>query len=204
MRGIASQVLVSSLLSGKSELGESSKAALLLIASVWIFASWDYRRLHTSNTTISSAIRTTSTTSALTRTYRGHPRSSTLIITRETNRTLLFYGNKLGHWLVENLATRTTRECGINRRTRHHNWNIGRTLWRGLLRNARLSIRFKVRCVIRRFIGILKLGFGSIDLKRMTSEISFTRNFRANHLGSNLRPGAEAQFVHHAVQTSRQ
>ena len=32
----------------------------------------------------------------------------------------------------------------------------------------------------------------------------FTRNFRANHLGSNLRPGAEAQFVHHAIQTRRQ
>ena len=38
----------------------------------------------------------------------------------------------------------------------------------------------------------------------MTSEISFIRNFRANHLGSNLRPGAEAQFIHHAVQVRRQ
>ena len=34
--------------------------------------------------------------------------------------------------------------------------------------------------------------------------ISFTRNFRANHLGRNFRLGAEAQFIHHAVQTRRQ
>ena len=33
---------------------------------------------------------------------------------------------------------------------------------------------------------------------------SSIRNFRANHLGGNLRPGAEAQFVHHAVQMRRQ
>ena len=38
----------------------------------------------------------------------------------------------------------------------------------------------------------------------MTSEVSFIRNFRANHLGSNFRPGAEAQSIHHAVQTRRQ
>ena len=34
--------------------------------------------------------------------------------------------------------------------------------------------------------------------------ISFTRNFRANHLRSNLHLGAEAQFIHHAVQTHQQ
>ena len=74
----------------------------------------------------------------------------------------------------------------------------------GLFRHAWFSISLEVRRMVRRLVGVLKLGFGSIDLKRMTSEISFTRNFRANHLGSNLRPGAEAQFIHHAVQACQQ
>ena len=34
--------------------------------------------------------------------------------------------------------------------------------------------------------------------------LSSIRKFRANHLGSNLHLGAEAQLVHHAVQTSQQ
>ena len=169
--------------------------------SVWIFASWDCGRLHTSNTPISSVIRTTSTTSTLTGTYRDHPRSSTLVVTRKTNRMFLFYGDKLGYWLVKNLATRTTRKRGINRRTRNHDWDVGKVLWRGLLRHTRLSICLEVRCMIRRLIGILEFGFGLVNLKRMTSEISSIRNFRANHLGSNFRLGAEAQLIHHAVQT---
>ena len=117
---------------------------------------------------------------------------------------LLLYGNQLGHWLVKDLAAWTARKRGINRQTRHHNWNVGRALRGGLLRNAWLSIGLEVRRVIRRFIGVLQLRLGPVNLKRTTSEISFIRNFRANHLGSNLRPGAEAQFVYHAVQTRRQ
>ena len=157
-----------------------------------------------SNAPISLAIRTTSMTSTLTGTYRSHPCPSTLVITREANRMLLFYGNELGHWLVEDLATRTTGESGINRRSRHHNWDVGRALRCGLLGNTWLGIRLEVRRMIRRFIGVLKLGLGSVNLEKMTSEISSIRNSRANHLGSNLRPGAEAQFVHHAIQMRRQ
>ena len=192
MRGIISQFLVSSLLSGKSELSEPSETTLFLFASVWILASWDCRRLHMSNAPISLAIRTTSTTSTLTRTYCSHPRSPTLIVTRKTNRTLLFYGNQLSHRLVKNLTTWATRKHCIDRWTRHHNWNISRAFWRSLLRNAWLSICLEVRSMVRRFVGILEFGFGSINLKGMTSEVSFIRNFRANHLGSDLRPGAEA------------
>ena len=33
--------------------------------------------------------------------------------------------------------------------------------------------------------------------------LSSIRKIRANHLGSNFRLGAEAQFVNHAVQTSQ-
>ena len=80
------------------------------------------------------------------------------------------YGNQLGHWLVQNLTTRTTWERGIDGRTQNHNWNIGRMLQRSLLRHTRLSICFEVRRMIRRFIGILELGLGSINLGRMTSE----------------------------------
>ena len=58
--------------------------------------------------------------------------------------------------------------------------------------------------MIRRFVGILKLRLSSINLKGMMSVFLQTRKIRANHLGSNLRPGAEAQFVNHAVQMSRQ
>ena len=83
---------------------------------------------------------------------------------------ILLYGNQLGHWLVQNLTTWTTRKRAINGRARNHNWNISRTLWRGLLRHARLSICFKVRCMIRRFISILKPGLGLINLGRMMSE----------------------------------
>ena len=177
---------------------------LFSLTSVWILTSWDYRRLHTSNTPVSLAIRTTSTMSALTGTYHSHPCTPTLVIARSRNRMILLDRNKLGHWFVKNLTTWTTRKCGINGWTWNHDWHIGRALWCALFRNARLSIRFEVRRMIRRFIDIIKLGLGSINLERMTSETSSTRNFRANHLGSSLRPGAEAQFVHHAVQTHRQ
>ena len=117
---------------------------------------------------------------------------------------LLFYGNQLGHRLVKDLAPWTTREGGVYRRSWNHDRHVSRTLWHGLLRNARLGIRLKVRCMIQGFIGVFELRFGSVNLEKMTSEISSIRNFRANHLGSNLHPGAEAQFIHHAVQARRQ
>ena len=112
----------------------------------------------------------TPTTSTLTGMYQSHPRPSTLIITRKTNRMFLFYGNKFGHWLVKDLAAWTTGKCGIDRWSWNYDWNISRALWHGLFRHARLSICFKVRRMIRRFIGVLKLGLGSINLGRMTSE----------------------------------
>ena len=144
MRGIASRFVVSSLLSGKSKLGESSETTLFLLTSVWILVSWDYRRLHTSNTPISSAIRTTSMTSALTRMYRCHPCTLTLVIARNRDGMLLFNRNKLGHWLVKDPATRTTWEQGINGQTWNNDWNIRWVFWRSLLRDAQLSICFKV------------------------------------------------------------
>ena len=104
----------------------------------------------------------------------------------------LFYGNQLGNRLVKNLAAWTARKRGVNGLTRNHDWNIGRAFWRGLLGNSWLGIRFEVRCIIRRFVSVLKLGFGLVNLEGVTSEISSIRNFRANHLGSNLHPGAEA------------
>ena len=117
---------------------------------------------------------------------------------------ILLDGDKLSHQLIKNLAAWTTRERGVNRRTRNHNRDIGRMLQRSLLWHAWLGVSLKVRCVIRRIVGVLKFGFGSVNLKRMMLEISSIRNFRANHLGSNLRLGAEAQFIHHAVQMRRQ
>ena len=74
--------------------------------------------------------------------------------------------DKLGHRLIKNLTTGTTRECGINRRTWNHNRNIGSLLWCGLSRHARFGIRLKVRRMIRRFIGVLKLRFGSVNLEK--------------------------------------
>ena len=150
--------------SGKSELGESPKATLLSLASVWVFASWDCRRLHTSNTPVSLAIRTTSTTSALTGTYCCHPCPLTLVVTRKANRMLLFYGNQFGYRLVKDFAPWATRKGGVYRRSRNHNRHVGRTLQCGLLRCTRLSVRFKVRRMIRRFIGVLELGFGLVNL----------------------------------------
>ena len=85
-----------------------------------------------------------STTSTLTGTYRSHPRPSTLVVTRQADRMFLFYGNQLGYRLVQNLATWTTRERSINRRTRNHDRNVCRAFRRGLLRNVRLGVSFKV------------------------------------------------------------
>ena len=169
MRGIASQVIVSSLLSSEPKVGELSETTLFSFASVWIFASWDCRRLHTGNTPISSAIRMTSTTSTLTRMYRCHPCPSTLVITRKVDRMFLFNRNKLCHWLIKNLATWATWKCGIYWRSWNDDGNICWMLRRSLLRHTWLSISFKVQCVVRRRIGILKLGFGSTSLKGMTS-----------------------------------
>ena len=105
---------------------------------------------------------------------------------------LLFYGNELSHWLVENLTTRITRKRGLDGWARHHNGNVGRVFWRSLLGHTWLSIGLEIRRMVRGFIGILKLRLGSVNLKKMASEVSFIRNFRANHLGRNLRLGAEA------------
>ena len=165
MRGIASRFVIPSLLPGESELGEPSKATLFSFATVWVFASRDCGRLHTSDTPVSSAIRTSPTTSTLTRMYCDHPRPSTLVVTREIDRMFLFYGDQLSHRLVKNLATWTTRERGINRRTRNHDWDVGGTLQRSLLGHTWLRICFKVRLVIQRFNGILELRLGLIDLK---------------------------------------
>ena len=103
-----------------------------------------------------------------------------------------FYGNQLGHRLVQNLPPWTTRERGVYRRTGNHNRDICRALRRGLFRHARFGVSLEVRRMVRRLIGVLQLGLGSINLKGTVSEVSFIRNFRANHLGGNLRPGAEA------------
>ena len=132
------------------------------------------------------------------------PCTLTLVIARNRNGMILFNRNEHGNWLIKDLTTRTTWERGIDRRSRNQNWNIGRALWRGLLRHTWLSIHLEVRQMIQRIIGVLKLGLGSINLGRMTSDFLQLRKFRANHLGSNLRPGAEAQFIHHAVQTCQQ
>ena len=169
MRGIASRFVVSSLLSSKSKLSEPSETALLSLTSVWVLASWDCRRLYTGNATISSVIRTTPTTSTLTGTYRCHPRPSTLVVTRKANRMLLFYENKLSHWLIQDLATWAAREHSINWWSWNDNWNICWTFRCSLLRSTWLGICLKVRRMVRRFVGILKLRLGSINLKRMTS-----------------------------------
>ena len=170
MRGIASRFVVSSLLSSEAELGEPPETTLFSLASVWIFVSWDCRGLHASNAPISSAIRMTSITSALTGTYHCHPRTPTLVIARNCDGMFLFYGNEFSHWLVKNLTTWTTGKGSVNRWSQNHDWDIGRMFCRRLLRNAWFSIRFKVRRMVRRLFGIFEFGLGSIDLGRMTSE----------------------------------
>ena len=81
----------------------------------------------------------------------------------------LFDGNKFGHWFIKDLTTQTTWKHGIDWWHWNHDWNIHWTFWSGLFGNTWLSISFKVRSMIRGFIGALKLGFSSIDLKGMTS-----------------------------------
>ena len=105
---------------------------------------------------------------------------------------LFFDQNEFSYRFIENLATGTTRKGGVYGRSWNHNRHVGRALRLGLLRHVQLSICLEVRGVIRRFIGILEFGLGPINLERTASEISLIRNFRANHLGSNLCPGAEA------------
>ena len=169
MRGIASRFVVSSLLSSKPELGKPSKTTLLAFALVWILTSWDCRGLHTSNTPVSSTIRMASTTSTLTRTYCCHPCASTLVVTRKRNQMFFLYRNKFCYQLVKDLATWTARECSVNRQSWNYNRNIHWTLRSGLLRYTRLGIGFKVRSMVQRLIGILKLGLGLVNLKGMTS-----------------------------------
>ena len=169
MGGITSRVVVSSLLSGEPELGKPPETTLLSFALVWVFVSWDYRRLHMSNTSISLVIRMASMTSTLTRMYRCHPRSSTLVVTRKCDRMFFLYRNEFRHWLVKDLATWAAREHGIHWRTWNHDRNICWTFWSGLLRNTRLGIGFKVRCMVQRLIGVLKLRLSLVNLEGMTS-----------------------------------
>ena len=79
---------------------------------------------------------------------------------------LLFYRNEFGYWLVKDLATRTTRERGVNRRTRNHDRNVCWVFWRGLFRHTQLSIHLEVQRMIQRFIGILEFGFGLVNLEK--------------------------------------
>ena len=169
MRGITFQVVVSSLLSSKPKLGKPSKMTLLAFTSIWVLASWDYRRLHMSNAPISSAIRTASTTSVLTRTYRCHPCASTLVVTRKHNWMFFLYGNELCHWLVKDLTTWATWELGIDGQSQNHDQNICWTFQSRLLRNTRLSISLKIRCIIRRFISVFELRLSLVNLRGMTS-----------------------------------
>ena len=83
---------------------------------------------------------------------------------------ILFYGDKFSHWLVKDLTAWATRKCGVDRQTQNHNRDVSRALRRSLLRHTWLSIRFEVQCVVRRLVSIFKLGLGSINLGRMTSE----------------------------------
>ena len=106
MRGIASRLVVSSLLSSNPKLGKLPKMTLLLLALIWILASWDCGRLHTSDTPVSSAIRTTSTISALTGTHRCHPCTLTLVVMRKGDWMFLFDGDQFSHQLVKDLAAR--------------------------------------------------------------------------------------------------
>ena len=183
MRGIASRLVVSSLLSGKSKLGELSEMTLFSLALVWILASWDCRRLHTSNTPISLAIRMTPTTSTLTGTYRSHPRPSTLIVTRKADRMFLLYGNQLGNRIVKNLTAWAARKRSVNRWSWHHDGNVGRALWRGLFGNTWLGVCFKIQGMVRRLVSVLEFGLGPVNLERTASEISFIKKFQSQPPG---------------------
>ena len=145
-----------------------------------------------------------SMTSMLTGTYCCHPCTSTLVIVRKINRMLLFNGNQFRHWLIKNLTTRATREGSIDWWCWNHDRNIRWMFQSGLLRNTQFSISLEVQRMIRRLLGILKLGLRSINLERNDISLSSIRKIRANHLGSNLCLGAKAQLVHHAIQMSQQ
>ena len=88
---------------------------------------------------------------------------------RNHDRMFFLYGNKLCHWLVKDLATRTTWECGANWWCWNHDRNIHWTLWSALLWNAWLGISLEIRCVIQRLIGVLKLGLSPVNLEGMMS-----------------------------------
>ena len=122
-----------------------------------------------SNAPISSVIRTASATSMLTRMHRCHPHTLTLVVTKYRDRMFFLYRNKLCHWFIKDLATWTTRKCGINWRCWNHNRNVYWTLWSTLLRNAWLGIGLEIRRVVQRLIGILKLRLSSVNLEGMTS-----------------------------------
>ena len=79
------------------------------------------------------------------------------------------YGNKFHHQFVKDFATWATQECGINWRCWNHDRNISWTFWGGLFRDTWLSVGLEVQGMIRGFIGILELRFGSVNLVGMTS-----------------------------------
>ena len=164
--------------------------------------SWDYRRLHTSDTPISSAIRMAAMMSMLTGMHRCHPHTPTLIVTRKRNWVILFDGDKFRHWFIQSLTTRTTQEHCVDRWYGNHNGNICWTFWSSLLRNTRLSVSLEIRRVIQRLVGIFKLRFSLVNLREVNLVFSLIRKFRATHLGSDLCSGAEAQLVNHAIQVS--
>ena len=196
MRGIASRFVVSSLLPGESKLGEPSKTTLFSLASVWILASWDCRRLHTSNTPIPSAIRTTSTTSTLTRTYRCHPCTLTLVIARNCNGKLR-WDDPLQWERAQTLAR--SRPRNLDNKGMSHQWaeweqQLERLLGvlaqpaqghsaQHMLQN--MTYDLKIHWCIQAWIWLDQSRKDDVSL-------SSIRKFRANHLGSNLRPGAEA------------
>ena len=147
MRGITCTILIASLFTCKSELGESSETILFSITSVGVLASWDCRWLHMSNTPVSLVIRTTSPISMLTSTYCLHPCGSTLIIMWEHNGMVLFDWQQLSHWLIQDFTTGTARKHYVNWWCWNHNWNISRSLWSWLL-DRRCNICIIIRCML--------------------------------------------------------
>ena len=107
--------------------------------------------------------------STLTRMHHCHPHTSTLIATRKCDRMILFNGDKLCHWFVQSLATRTTGKSCIDWWCWNHNGNICWTLQGSLLGYTWISISLEVQRMIRRLIGILEFGLGLINLKGAVS-----------------------------------
>ena len=165
MRGIASRLVISSLLPSKPKLGKSLEITLLLLTSVWILVSWDWGRLHTSNTPVSSAIGMATMTSTLTGTYCCHPHPLTLIITRKYNRMIFFNQHPCRHQFIENLTSGATRKGCVNWWCWDHNGNICWTFQSSFFRNTWFRVGLEVQGVVQQFISIFKLQFSTVKLK---------------------------------------